>query len=141
MYVNQMKELSLSDAEIEKQILLYDLNEYRNKRNKTLSQGMEKRVALACAMMGKPRLLILDEPTNGLDTQSVILLKEAVRRRRESGAVLLVSSHILDFVDSIADELLFLKDGRLIRCGAKTAEETESMYRELFMTEGKISNG
>ena len=133
MYVNQMRELFLSNGEIEKLISLYDLEEFRNQKNKTLSQGMAKRAAMACAMMGIPRLLILDEPTNGLDTQSVILLKNALKRHKKRGAVILISSHILDFLDGVADEILFLKSGELIRAGKKTSTEIETMYRELFL--------
>jgi ABC-type multidrug transport system ATPase subunit len=139
MYVNQMREILLSDDEIEKLISLYDLGEFRNKKNKALSQGMSRRVALVCALMGSPRLLILDEPTNGLDTQSVILLKEALKQHKKRGAVILISSHVLDFLDSIADEILFLKDGELIRVGKKTSTEIEKMYIELFIPKEKRS--
>lgn len=139
MYVNQMREMLLSDDEIEKLIFLYDLEGFRNKKNKALSQGMSRRVALVCALMGSPRLLILDEPTNGLDTQSVILLKEALKQHKKRGAVILISSHVLDFLDSIADEILFLKDGELIRAGQKTSTEIEKMYIELFIPKEKRS--
>ena len=81
------------------------------KRMKTLSQGQRKRFSLLAALLGEPKLLILDEPTNGLDTESLIKLKEIFAERSKNGKITLLSSHVLDFVKSTANKVVFIKNG------------------------------
>jgi ABC-2 type transport system ATP-binding protein len=76
---------------------------------------MRQRLGLAAAMLGDPGVLVLDEPTNGLDPPGVRWLREYVRRLADEGRTVLLSSHALSEVELIADDVLVLARGRLIR--------------------------
>ena len=78
-------------------------------------QGMKQQLTLAIAYATGARYLLLDEPMNALDPSRVDLHSEILRKLADSGTCIIMSSHILDSVDRLCDEILFLKDGRLIR--------------------------
>jgi len=92
----------------------FDLAQYAEVRASRLSLGNRQRVGLAAALQHEPRLIVLDEPTNALDPAGVILLREALLRRAEAGAGILVSSHHLDEVARIADRITVINAGRAI---------------------------
>ena len=77
-----------------------------------LSRGARKKVALAMALMHRPRVLLLDEPTAGLDPQSVRLLKDRIRAEAAAGAAVMLSSHQLEVVEELATHLLVLSRGQ-----------------------------
>ena len=98
-----------------------------------LSRGYRQRVALAQAVLHEPRLLILDEPTNGLDPRQIIELRGLIRRLAEHCAVL-VTSHILAEIERIADRAAILLDGRLLAVHrVERAEAAESELERLFL--------
>ncbi len=107
--------------------------EYAGQRLGLLSQGQRKRIAFIAAMIGNPALLILDEPTNGLDTMTLLQMKSVLRDRAAQGKITLLSSHILDFVKNIATEVVFIKNGRTLPGEADIAG-IEERYMELFLT-------
>lgn len=98
-----------------------------------LSQGMAKRVALACAFLGEPRLVLLDEPLNAIDIQTTLILKDRIVSESERGCTLLISSHILDFLDEVSDRMLFLREGDIADDFDPRDGGAESRYRELFL--------
>ena len=79
-----------------------------------LSTGLHRRLLIAAALVGDPEILVLDEPTLGLDPLARHDLREALRALRASGRTLLVSTHLLDDVEAVCDRVLFLRDGRLV---------------------------
>lgn len=85
-----------------------------HRRFRHLSQGNRQRVGLAAALGHRPRLVVLDEPTTALDPASVIVLRETLRHLARDGAAVLVSSHHLDEVARIADQITVMNAGRLI---------------------------
>lgn len=85
---------------------------------KAYSLGMKQRLALAAAMLGEPELLILDEPTNGLDPEGMREIREILARLSESGRTIFVSTHLLDEVEKICTHVAILKRGRLQRSGS-----------------------
>jgi len=95
---------------------------------------MLKKASAVLAFIEEPRLLILDEPTNGLDTHSVILFKEQVQKAKSAGAIVLISSHILDFVGHIADDILFLHYDFSKRMQVSENAMLEEEYKRLFHT-------
>jgi ABC-2 type transport system ATP-binding protein len=78
------------------------------------STGMAKRMSLAVALVGEPELIILDEPSTGLDPDGVSLLREIIREETERGASIFFCSHILEEVEKVCDRVGILKDGRLV---------------------------
>jgi ABC-2 type transport system ATP-binding protein len=87
----------------------------------SFSLGMRQRLGLAAAMLGDPPVLVLDEPTNGLDPQGIRWLRGSLRRLADEGRTVLVSSHVLAEVEQIADDVLMIAQGRLVR-SARLAE-------------------
>jgi ABC-2 type transport system ATP-binding protein len=90
------------------------------------SKGMRQRMALAVALVGDPDLLVLDEPSTGLDPNGARTLRELVRSAADRGTTVFFSSHILEQVEAVADRVGILLDGRLVAEGA-----VESLRREL----------
>jgi len=99
-----------------------DLLDAANRRFSTYSTGMKQRLGVAAALMKKPELLILDEPTNGLDPQGMAEMRMLIRRLGQGEHTVLVSSHLLGEVEQICDRVGVISHGRLVR---------ESTVREL----------
>jgi len=91
----------------------YDMDGIRDKFVGTLSGGTKQKVNAVVAFMFRPALLILDEPTAGLDPLSANVLKEKIRAVRREGRSVLITSHIMTELETLADDIAFLCDGRL----------------------------
>jgi ABC-2 type transport system ATP-binding protein len=96
------------------------LAEAANRKAGKYSLGMRQRLGLAGALLGEPDILILDEPANGLDPQGIRWLRELLRSFAEQGNAVLVSSHLLSEMAQMADDIIVVNHGRLIRQGAVT---------------------
>lgn len=110
---------------------MFGLSDYQNQEFRKLSMGNQKKTAIIAAFMGNPPLIILDEPTNGIDTMGIIALKQAIKAAQEAGSIVFVSSHILDFVSTISDNNIFIKDGR-IAAVEKDNLKLEETYKMLY---------
>ena len=84
----------------------------------SLSRGMTQKLALACAFLREPRVIILDEPLTGLDPRGIRNIKESIRRRAADGTAFLLSSHLLHLVEALCDQVLILNRGRKIAFGS-----------------------
>lgn len=89
-----------------------------DRRAGTYSLGMRQRLGFAAALLGDPPVLVLDEPANGLDPQGIRAMRELLRARAARGDTVFVSSHLLDEVEHLADDLVVLNQGRLVTTGA-----------------------
>ncbi|RDY28127.1 ATP-binding cassette domain-containing protein [Lachnotalea glycerini] len=118
--------------EIEQAIIDYELSEHSDKYFSLLSMGGRKKISMISAFMGYPELIILDEPTNGLDTIGIINLKRDLKVAKQRGSIAILSSHSLDFVSSISDKTVFLKSGRIIRIEPQS-NQLEKIYRDIFL--------
>lgn len=98
----------------------------RHRRVRTYSKGMRQRLGLAQMLLGDSRLLILDEPTTGLDPESRRHLFDVLDERRRRGTTVLLSSHSLSEVEDRADRIAMLKSGALVACGSLEALRRES---------------
>ena len=128
-----MRKSPISKSEAKEHLSSFGAHSYMNRPIKTLSQGQSKRVELACAFLGSPDILVLDEPLNGLDIQSVINLREKIFAEKARGATILISSHILTFIDEVAGRIVFLDDGHIVGEVDPREQEAEKAYRELFL--------
>ncbi len=90
------------------------------------SQGMRRKTAILCAMIGQLNYIILDEPNNGLDPLSIYGLKQAILRRQQSGTGVLVSTHVLDIIDKISENVVMMRKGHVIYDG--TVEKLKNAW-------------
>lgn len=115
-------------AEAERLLRALDLWERGTDPVGTFSRGMRQKAALACALLHRPSLLILDEPLSGLDAPTAAVMKEVLRGWTASGASVLYTSHLLDIVERVCDRMAILADGRLVGLGS--LEELRSQAGE-----------
>lgn len=94
-------------------ISLFGLEAFMDKKLATLSGGTKQKVNLLLTFMFDCPLIILDEPTNGLDPLAVIGLRKLIREERDMGKTILITSHIMQFVEEMADEVIYLLEGRI----------------------------
>ena len=106
------------DARVDEVLALVDLTDAADRRAGGYSLGMRQRLGLAGALLGDPRVLILDEPANGLDPQGIRWLREFLRQFAANGNAVLVSSHLLSEMAQMADEVIVIDRGRLVRQGS-----------------------
>jgi len=104
-------------AKIEGLLDLVDLKDSADVLMKTFSKGMMQKVNFAQALINDPELLILDEPTGGLDPSSRIKMRDVIRDLRDQGKTIFFSSHELSEAEMICDEVAIIKDGALLRSG------------------------
>ncbi|NND62641.1 MAG: ABC transporter ATP-binding protein [Flavobacteriaceae bacterium] len=105
----------------ERLIQLFALKPFLNKKLSHLSGGTRQKVNLVLAFMNESPVFILDEPTTGLDPVSLVHLKELIMEEKEKGKTILISSHIMSFVNEVADEVVFLLEGKIYFQGSVQA--------------------
>lgn len=94
-----------------------NLFERRKSRFKTYSLGMKQRLAIAAALLGDPKVLVFDEPTNGLDPVGIAEIRELMIQLRKSGHTIIMASHLLDEVEKVCTHVAILKTGTLLTTG------------------------
>ena len=97
------------------------LGDRGDSKYKTYSLGMKQRLGIAAALLPKPKLLVLDEPTNGLDPAGIQEVRALLRQLADDGSTIFVSSHLLSEIEMICDQLVMLREGKVIFTG-KTSE-------------------
>jgi ABC-2 type transport system ATP-binding protein len=102
----------------EELLRLLGLWENRNDRCETFSRGMKQKAVLAGALIHEPQLLMLDEPLTGLDAAASRLVKDLIRERVAKGAAVILTTHILEVAERMADRIGIIKDGRLLTEGS-----------------------
>lgn len=112
--------LGLRDADIDRALAMVKLTQSRNKLVRHYSLGMKQRLGIAMALIRQPSLLILDEPMNGLDPAGIEEIRELLVHLSGEGVTVMISSHLLDEVDRIADRFGILSAGRLIFQGSRS---------------------
>jgi ABC-2 type transport system ATP-binding protein len=106
------------EAEFDTALEIAGLGESVDRRVKTFSQGMRQRLAIAQAMLGLPELLVLDEPTNGLDPLQIAEMREVLRRYAETGRTVVISSHLLAEVEQTCSHVVVMHNGKLVAAGS-----------------------
>jgi ABC-type multidrug transport system ATPase subunit len=96
---------------------LVELTDRRNDKYKTYSLGMKQRLAIASALLNNPTVLILDEPTNGLDPMGIAEIRELIKKIAANGKTIILASHLLDEVQKVCTHFAILRKGNLIHCG------------------------
>ena len=106
-----------ADADVESALAIAGLGDAIDRKVKTYSQGMRQRLGLARVLLGRPEVLVLDEPTNGLDPGEMREVRQLVHRVAEAGATVLFSSHVLAEVEQTCSHAVVMDKGRLVASG------------------------
>ncbi|WP_347723221.1 lantibiotic protection ABC transporter ATP-binding protein [Lysinibacillus capsici] len=131
--------LGLPQSRIEEVLKIVDLTNTGKKRAGQFSLGMKQRLGIAIALLNKPKLLILDEPTNGLDPIGIQELRKLIRSFPEQGITVILSSHILPEVEQVVDDIGIIADGKLGYQGpAPQGQELESLFMQVVATNRKV---
>ena len=127
-YIRKLRKLPKSVLEEIRS--LTGLKKAWDKQVKRYSLGMKMRLALGICFMGEPEFLILDEPMNGLDPDGIFTLKELLKKKKEDGVTILISSHLLLELQELADEFIFLKEGEVVKV-CENDVNIEDVYNEI----------
>jgi ABC-2 type transport system ATP-binding protein len=122
-------------SKIEEKLELVDLLDRKHDKFKAYSLGMKQRLAIASALLNDPEILILDEPTNGLDPQGIAQVRDIIFKIAAQGTTILLASHLLDEVEKVCSHVLVLQKGKQIYFGPVTALTTDHGYFELDATD------
>ena len=135
LYLAALKGLQKSSAETKADELLQlvSLDDVADKKIKTYSGGMQRRLGIAQALLNDPQILILDEPTAGLDPKERVRFRNLIAECGKN-CIVLLSTHIVSDVEHIADRILMMQDGRIVWDGtqADAGEDLEALYLKQF---------
>lgn len=130
--VCEIKEVSYS--QIDEVLELVGLLPRKKDLFRTYSLGMKQRLAIASALLNKPEVLILDEPTNGLDPEGIIQIRELIQTIAQSGTTIIIASHMLDEIERVCSHVIVLKNGKALYNGAVNAMGEGQSYFEIQAT-------
>jgi len=123
-YLSAVRNLKISAAikqrgadDIDRVIAAVNLTQRKDSRFSTYSLGMKQRLAIASCLLGNPNVLILDEPTNGLDPVGIAETRELIKKLHQQGKTIIMASHLLDEVEKVCTHVAILKKGELIAAG------------------------
>jgi ABC-2 type transport system ATP-binding protein len=101
----------IDTVNIDEKLKIVNLYERRDSKFKTFSLGMKQRLAIASALLNNPEILILDEPTNGLDPQGIHEIRQIIREIAKNGTTILLASHLLDEVEKVCSHVVVIRKG------------------------------
>jgi ABC-2 type transport system ATP-binding protein len=107
---------------------IYELDDKQDKLGRDLSKGMRQKVSICCALLPDPQLLFFDEPMIGLDPKAIKNTKRIFNELKAKGKTILVSTHLIDSVETIADRIMIMKDGNII--GNDTLTNLKSTFNQ-----------
>lgn len=108
---------NIDPSKIEEKLTLVDLLSRKHSPFKTYSLGMKQRLAIASALLNNPEILILDEPTNGLDPQGIRQIRDIIQKIAANGTTILLASHLLDEVEKVCTDVVVLRLGKMLYSG------------------------
>lgn len=124
--INMIKDLRNKPGEDQKLIELFQLEPFLSKRLGNLSGGTKQKVNIVLTLMFDSPIIILDEPTTGLDPIALLRLKDLILEEKARGKTILITSHIMSFVEEMADEIVFLLEGKVYFKGDIKALKTQT---------------
>lgn len=126
-----------AEKRIDEVLSIVNLKNTGGKRAGKFSMGMKQRLGIAMALLNHPRLLILDEPTNGLDPIGINDFRDLVKRFSNQGMTVIISSHILSEIEQVADDIGIIVNGKLkYQEQLSETEELESLFMDIVRKEG-----
>ena len=120
---------------------IFSFEEYLEKPIQSLSKGTKQKIVISLALIFNPKILVLDEPTDGLDVQAVVTLKRLIKSFTTHGGTVFYSSHLLDIVESVCDKVYFINQGRIIgECESKDFSDKRGFLEDIFMEHVDMQN-
>lgn len=123
---------NINYAKIQQKLELVGLNERKDSKFSTFSLGMKQRLAIASALLNDPEILILDEPTNGLDPQGIHQIRDIIKYIASQGTTILLASHLLDEVEKVCTHVLVLRKGTVLYSGSVHGMSSNEDFFELI---------
>ena len=124
-------EEGLCTERILRMMTAFDLTANLNQRMDSFSKGMRQKVLLASGILHNPDIIILDEPLSGLDANSVIIVKELIRKLAAEGKTIFYCSHMMDVVEKVSDLIVLIDEGRIVATG--TIESLQQQYGDISL--------
>jgi ABC-2 type transport system ATP-binding protein len=118
-------------SKVQEKLEIVGLMDRKDSKFKTFSLGMKQRLAIASALLNDPEILILDEPTNGLDPQGIHQIRDIIRLIASQGTTILLASHLLDEVEKVCSHVLVLRKGEILYSGSVSGMSTSNGIIEL----------
>lgn len=128
--IRMIKDLRQKPSKEEDLLKLFQLEPFLDKKLSTLSGGTKQKVNIVLTFMFDSPLMILDEPTTGLDPASLIQLKELIRQEKSMGKTILITSHIMQFVEEVADKIVYLLEGQIYFNGTIQELKTKTKQKD-----------
>lgn len=122
---------SINYSKINEKLDLVGLSERKDSKFSTFSLGMKQRLAIASALLNDPEILILDEPTNGLDPQGIHQIRDIIRKIASQGTTILLASHLLDEVEKVCSHVIVLRKGEILYSGSVDSMSANEGFFEL----------
>lgn len=124
-------------SKVQEKLEVVGLLERKDSKFNTFSLGMKQRLAIASALLNDPEILILDEPTNGLDPQGIHQIRDIIRMIASQGTTILLASHLLDEVEKVCSHVLVLRKGEILYSGPVEGMSTGNGFIELQANDTK----
>ncbi|SDL16965.1 Cu-processing system ATP-binding protein [Salinimicrobium catena] len=128
--ITMIKDLRGKEARDQELIEFFKLQPYLDKKLNKLSGGTKQKVNLVLCFMFDSPLIILDEPTSGLDPISLLHLRDLIQQEKEKGKTILITSHIMNFVEEVADRIVFLLEGKIYFDGTVSQLKTNTRQQD-----------
>ena len=122
---------NINYSKVDEKLEIVGLTDRKDSKFRTFSLGMKQRLAIASALLNDPEILILDEPTNGLDPQGIHQIRDIIRLIASQGTTILLASHLLDEVEKVCSHVLVLRFGEVLYCGTVDGMTNQSGFFEL----------
>ncbi|WP_433832920.1 ABC transporter ATP-binding protein [Flavobacterium anhuiense] len=122
---------NINYSKVNEKLELVGLIERKDSKFSTFSLGMKQRLAIASALLNDPEILILDEPTNGLDPQGIHQIRDIIKKIASQGTTILLASHLLDEVEKVCSQVIVLRKGEVLYSGPVDAMSANEGFFEL----------
>lgn len=129
----------ISTEKIDEKLKTVNLFERKNSKFKTYSLGMKQRLAIASALLNDPEILILDEPTNGLDPQGIHEIRQIIQKIASNGTTILLASHLLDEVEKVCSHVVVIRKGTKLYSGRVDEMTASKGLFELKVEENEVT--
>jgi ABC-type multidrug transport system ATPase subunit len=137
LVVAKIKGMTDYSERIDEVLKRVNLFERKKSKFKTFSLGMKQRLAIASAMLNDPEVLVLDEPTNGLDPEGIAEIRDLIKEIALSGKTIVIASHILDEIEKVCTHVAIMRNGKLLQIGELA--EVMNQERQLLLKSANLS--